>query len=309
MAKETILWIVFAVIVPVVLVLDLGVFQRKAHSIKLKEALLGTGAYVLLALAFGSLVYFTLGSKPAFTYFTGYVVELSLSMDNLFVFMMIFTTFSVPKEYQHRVLFWGIMGALGMRAVFIVSGIALINALHWIIYVFGAFLIYTGIRIAVKKEEEVDPRKNLLFRLSNKYLPVTDGYREGSFFTQENLKLMATPLFLILIVVESSDLIFAVDSIPAILSITRDTFLIYTSNVFAILGLRSLYFALAHATNKLAYLNYGLAAILALLGVKMIISFKYEVPVLASLGAVIGILALAAVASVVWPPKKNIISE
>ncbi len=309
MSNENILWIVFAVIVPVVLVLDLGFFQRKAHEIRAKEALLGTLAYVALALAFGGVVYFMLGSHMAFTFFTGYIVEMSLSMDNLFVFMLIFTSFAVPKDYQHRVLFWGIIGALLMRAIFIISGVALLNALHWVIYIFGAFLVYTGIKIAVKKEEQVDPKKNLLFRLSCKYLPVSDGYRQGKFFCRENTRLLATPLFLVLIVVESTDVVFAVDSIPAILSITTDTFLIYTSNVFAILGLRSLYFALAHATNKLVYLNYGLAAILILLGVKMLGSSWFHVPVAISLGAVVGILALAALASFIWPPKKGLLEE
>ncbi|OGO01173.1 MAG: tellurium resistance protein TerC [Chloroflexi bacterium RBG_13_52_12] len=320
MSNETILWIIFAIIVPVVLVLDLGVFQRKTHAIKTKEALIGTAAYVALALIFAGVIYFMLGAHQSFTFLTGYIVEWSLSMDNLFVFILIFSTFCVPSEYQHRVLFWGIIGALLMRGIFIISGLAILNALHWVIYVFGAFLIYTGVKIATKKEANVDPKKNPLFRLACKYLPVVDDYRGAKFFTRENARWMATPLFLVLLVVESTDVVFAVDSIPAILSITTDSFLIYTSNVFAILGLRSLYFALAGATNRLVYLSYGLAAILTLLGVKMIITSEgfsdllsrlfntqihISVPVYVSLGAVVGILAIAALASFLWPPKKK----
>jgi tellurite resistance protein TerC len=306
MDHEAILWIVFAIVVPVVLVLDLAVFQRKAHTIKTKEALLMTAGYIALALVFATAVYFMLGQEMSFTFLTGYIVELSLSMDNLFVFLLIFSSFCVPSNYQHRVLFWGIIGAVVMRAAFIGSGWALLNALHWVIYIFGAFLIYTAIKIATKKEEqETDPRKNLLFRLGCKYLPVTDDYRGGKFFTKENGRRLATPLFLVLLVIESTDVVFAVDSIPAILSITPDLFIIYTSNIFAILGLRALYFAIAGLTKKLAYLSYGLAAILALLGVKMIGSHWFEVPVPISLGAVIGILLLSALASKLWPPKKK----
>ena len=309
MSHETILWIVFAVLVPVVLVLDLGVFQRKAHTIKAKEALLMTAGYMALALTFAAAVYLMMGSDKSFTFITGYIVEVSLSMDNLFVFLLIFSSFGVPPDYQHRVLFWGIIGAIVTRGAFIASGLAILEKLEWVIYLFGAFLVYTGIKIAIKKDgEEINPKKNLLFRLSCKYLPVVDEYQGAKFFTRQNAKLMATPLFLVLLVVESTDIIFAVDSIPAILSITTDSFLIYSSNIFAILGLRSLYFALAHATNRLVYLNYGLAAILTLLGIKMLGSSWFHVPVPISLGAVVGILALAALASFLWPPKKGFIS-
>lgn len=321
MSNETILWIVFAIIIPVALGVDLLVFQRKAHAVKAKEAFIGTAAYISLALVFGLVIYLMLGSEYAVTYFTGYIVELSLSMDNLFVFILIFTSFCVPDQYQHRVLFWGIIGAMVMRAVFILAGIAVLEALHWVIYIFGAFLVYTGIKIAIRKEGEVDPKKNLLFKLSCKYLPVVDDYRGSKFFCRENMRFMATPLFLVLLVIESTDVVFAVDSIPAILSITRDTFLIYTSNIFAILGLRSLYFALHHATSKLAYLNYGLAGILGLLGIKMLISGEgfahlisnlfninmnpIEIPVYISLGSIIFILGFSALASFLWPPKKG----
>jgi tellurite resistance protein TerC len=306
MPNENIMWVIFAIVVPVVLVLDLAIFQRKAHEIKAKEALLGTAAYILLAVAFGGLIYFMLGSSAAMTYFTGYIVEISLSMDNLFVFILIFTSFCVPSQYQHRVLFWGIIGAMAMRAVFILAGVAVLEALSWVIYIFGAFLVYTGIRIAIKKEGESDPKKNPVFKLARKYLPVCDDYKGAKFFHKENVKWLATPLFLVLLVVETTDVVFAVDSIPAILSLTTDRFLIYSSNIFAILGLRSLYFALHHATNRLVYLNYGLAAILVLLGVKMLGSSWFHIPVPVSLGAVVGILGLSALASFLWPPKKSL---
>ncbi len=314
MSHETILWIVFAVVVPVVLVLDLGVFQRKAHTIKTKEALLMTAGYVALALVFAVVVYFVLGQEKAFTFLTGYIVEQSLSMDNLFVFLLIFSTFAVPSEYQHRVLFWGIIGAIITRGIFIASGVALLGRLEWLIYIFGAFLVYTGIKIATKKDGEINPKKNPLFRFGNKYLRMTDTYRGGKFFSRENGRLFITPLLLVLVVIESTDIVFAVDSVPAILSITLDSFLVYTSNIFAILGLRSLFFALAGATNKLVYLNYGLSAILTLLGLKMIFAsdlfarltgIEIHIPVYASLGAVVGILLIAALASYLWPPKKK----
>jgi tellurite resistance protein TerC len=305
MSHEAILWIVFAIVVPVVLVLDLGVFQRKAHTIKTKEALLMTACYVALALVFAGVVYFMLGQEKSFTFLTGYIVEQSLSMDNLFVFLLIFSAFAVPSQYQHRVLFWGILGAIITRGIFIASGVALLQRLEWLIYIFGAFLVYTGIKIATKKDGEVDPKKNPLFRFGKKYLRMTDSYREGKFFTRENGRLLVTPLLLVLVVIESTDVVFAVDSVPAVLSITLDSFVVYTSNIFAILGLRSLFFALAGLTNKLVYLNYGLAAILSLLGIKMLGSKFFHVPVPVSLGAIVGILLLAALASYLWPPKKK----
>jgi tellurite resistance protein TerC len=305
MTHETILWIVFGVLVPVVLAFDLGVIERRVHTIGTKEALLLTAGYLALALVFAGAVYFDLGREKSFTFITGYVVEYSLSMDNLFVFLLIFSTFAVPSDYQHRVLYWGIIGAIVLRGIFIATGLAILQKLAWVIYIFGAFLVYTGVRIAVKKEKKMDPRQNPVLKLSARYLPVTETYRDGKFFVRENGRLLATPLLLALIVVETTDVVFAVDSIPAILAITLDPFLVYTSNIFAILGLRSLYFAIASATRKLAYFNYGLAAILALLGIKMMGSHFFHPPVVVSLGVVVGILLLAAVASLVWPPAKN----
>jgi len=309
MSHQTMMWIAFGILVPVVLALDLGVLQRKAHTIKTKEALLWTAAYVTLALIFAACVYFILAPDKSLTFLTGYIVELSLSMDNLFVFLLIFATFAVPSNYQHRVLFWGIIGAVVMRGIFIGSGIVILEKLEWVIYLFGAFLVYTGIRIAVKRDGEINPQKNPILRLCCRYLPMTDVYHAGKFFIRDKGRFIGTPLFLVLIVVETTDIVFAVDSIPAILAITRDPFLVYTSNIFAILGLRSMFFALAAATKKLAYFNYGLAAILALLGIKMLGSGFFHVPVPISLGAVVGILALSAVASLVWPPGKNLINK
>ncbi len=314
MSSENILWIVFAIVVPVVLVLDLGFFERKAHTIKTKEALLMTAGYIALALVFGAVIYFVLGQEKAFTFLTGYIVEYSLSMDNLFVFLLIFTTFAVPSEYQHRVLFWGIIGAIVTRGIFIASGVALLQRLEWLIFIFGAFLVYTGIKIATKKEGEINPQKNPIWRFGNRFLRMTDSYRGSKFFSRENGHLLITPLLLVLVVIESTDVVFAVDSVPAILSITLDPFLVYTSNIFAILGLRSLFFAIASVTKKLVYLNYGLAAILTLLGLKMIFAselfasltgIEISIPVWASLSAIVGILLIAALASYLWPPKKK----
>jgi tellurite resistance protein TerC len=305
MSHQTIMWIAFGILVPVVLALDLGVLQRKAHTIKAREALLWTAGYVALALLFAACIYFVLAPDKSLTFLTGYIVELSLSVDNLFVFLLIFATFCVPSDYQHRVLFWGILGAIIMRGIFIGSGIAILERLHWVIYIFGAFLVYTGIRISLKKDGEINPQKNPILRLCCRYLPMTDTYHEGKFFLRDMGRLVGTPLFLVLIVVETTDIVFAVDSIPAILAITRDPFLVYTSNIFAILGLRSMFFALAAVSKKLTYLNYGLAAILALLGIKMLGSGFFHVTVSVSLGTVVGILLIAAIASVLWPSKKR----
>jgi tellurite resistance protein TerC len=300
MTNETILWLVFAVLVPAVLILDLGVFHRKAHAEKTREALLWSAFWISLALLYAVAVYFMLGREKGFNFLTAYVVEESLSMDNLFVFMLLFSTFCVPAKYQHRVLFWGIVGAMVMRALFIFTGLVILEKLHWVIYIFGAFLVYTGIKMSMKKEQEIDPRKNIFLRLACRYLPVHESFVEGRFFTRLNGKLMATPLFLVLIVVESTDVVFAVDSIPAVLAISHDPFIVYTSNIFAILGLRSLFFAIAGATRKLKYLSYGLSAILVFLGAKMLGSGFFKVPVAISLSVVIGILALSAIASVIW---------
>jgi tellurite resistance protein TerC len=296
-------WGGFIAFVLLLLVIDLGIFHRKSHEVKIKEALIWSAVWISLALIFNYGVYVFMGKVKALEILTGYLIEKSLSVDNLFVFIMIFSFFNVQPRYQHKVLFWGILGALIMRAIFIFTGVALINQFHWIIYIFGAFLIFTGIKMLFHQEEEIDPDKNPLVRLFVKFFPVSNKMHEGKFFVKENLKIVATPLFVVLLVVEFTDLIFAVDSIPAILALSKDTFIIFTSNVFAILGLRALYFALAGITKYFHYLKYGLSAILVFVGVKMVIAEFYKIPIVYSLLTILGILLLSVFASVLF--KKN----
>lgn len=307
-------WILFNLFVLVMLALDLGVFHRKAHAISFKEALTWSGVWIAMALAFAALVYFWRGPQPALEFTTGYLIELSLSVDNLFVFLVLFTYFKVAKEHQHEVLFWGIVGALVMRGAFIALGVALINRFHWIIYLFGAFLIYTGIKLAIKDDEDVDPEHNPVLKVVRRLVPMTEQYEGDRFFIRRGGKRLATPLVAVLVVVETTDLLFAVDSIPAILAITRDSFIVYTSNVFAIMGLRSMYFALAGMLELFHYLNYGLAAILSFVGAKMLLSnqsvelmgipLHYEIPTGVSLLVVMSLLALSILASVLFPQKR-----
>jgi tellurite resistance protein TerC len=309
------LWVGFNLFVLAMLALDLGVFHRKAHAVSFKEAAIWSAVWISLAMVFNLGVYlFWDVLAPASTYsngdaalafFTGYLIEKSLSVDNIFVFVLIFTYFSVPAQYQHRVLFWGILGALVMRAILIVVGAALIKEFHWIIWIFGAFLIFTGVKMAFHKNEEVHPENNPLIRLFRRIMPVTPTYEGSKFFVRHAGKLMATPLFLVLLMVESTDLVFAVDSIPAIFAVSQDPFIVYTSNVFAILGLRSLYFLLAGVMDKFHYLKLGLAVVLTFVGVKMLTpdasalltGVSYKIPTAVSLGVVASILAIAVVAS------------
>jgi tellurite resistance protein TerC len=286
------------------LVLDLGVFHRKSHTVKFREALLWSVAWVTLAAAFSLLVFFWHGRKEALEFVTGYVIELSLSVDNLFIFLLIFRYFKVSPPHQHKVLFWGILGALVMRALFIALGVGLIQKFHGIIYVFGALLIYSGIRLFLQKEAEVHPEKNPVLRLFRKLVPVTQDYHGDRFFVRRN-GLYATPLLVVLLVVETTDLIFAVDSIPAILAITLNAFIVYTSNVFAILGLRSMYFALAGMMEMFHYLHYGLSLILVFVGTKMLLSHYYEIRTELALGIVAGILLTSVLASKLFPQKKS----
>ncbi|MGE0020363.1 MAG: TerC family protein [Draconibacterium sp.] len=294
-------WAGFLLFVLLMLALDLGVFHRKSHEVKIKEALIWSAVWISLALIFNAGVYFYLGKEKAIEFLTGYVIEKSLSVDNLFVFIMVFSYFNVDTKYQHKVLFWGILGALVMRAIFIFAGVALIQQFHWIIYVFGAFLIFTGIKMLVQKNEEVSPDKNPLVRLFKRFFPVTDIVHGDRFFVKINAKTVATPLFIVLLIIEFTDLIFAVDSIPAILAISNDTFIIFTSNVFAILGLRALYFALAGIAKLFYYLKYGLSAILVFVGVKMVIAGFFKIPVLYSLLIIVSILIISILASVIFP--------
>ncbi|MEZ4660381.1 MAG: TerC family protein [Caldilineaceae bacterium] len=303
------LWIGFNLFVLAMLALDLGVFHRHAHVVSLREATVWSIVWVTLSLVFNFCIYlfwdrWAPGSEytnqeAAIAFLTGYVIEKSLSVDNIFVFVLIFAFFRVPAAYQHRVLFWGILGALVMRAILIAVGAALIKEFHWIIYIFGAFLVYTGIRMAQHEDEEIEPEKNPVVRLFRRFMPIAPNFEEDHFFVRHGGKLMATPLFVVLLLVESTDLIFAVDSIPAIFAVTTDAFLVYTSNVCAILGLRSLYFLLAGVMNKFYYLKLGLSVILTFVGVKMLITDIYKIPILISLVVIVSILIIAVVASLV----------
>ncbi|MCX6557199.1 MAG: TerC family protein [Candidatus Aminicenantes bacterium] len=296
-------WIVFNLFIFLLLALDLGVFQRKAHAVKLKEALLLSAFWIGISLIFNVFVYFWLGSKPALEFLTGYLIEKSLSVDNLFVFYLLFNYFKVPAANQHKVLFWGILGALVLRFLFIFAGVTLIHRFHWTIYLLGVFLIISGIKMAFQKDSEVHPERNPVLRLSRRLIPVTKDYHRGQFFVRGAGRRLATPLFIVLLVVETTDIMFAVDSIPAILAITLDTFIVYASNVFAILGLRALYFALAGVIELFHYLHYGLSLILVFVGVKMLISDLYKIPTPIALGAVGLILTLSIVLSLLLPPK------
>jgi TerC family integral membrane protein len=301
------LWIGFNLFVLAMLAVDLGVFHRTAHKVSIKEALIWSIVWISLAMAFNLGIYFFWdkispashysNGEAALAFFTGYLIEKSLSVDNIFVFVLIFTFFAVPAIYQHRVLFWGILGALIMRGALIILVAALLKEFHWIIYIFGAFLIITGIRMALHRDEEIHPEQNPVVRLLRKIMPVTENYENDHFFIRRAGKLMATPLFLVLLIVESTDLVFAVDSIPAIFAVTTDPFIVYTSNVFAILGLRSLYFLLAGVIDQFYYLKLGLSAVLAFVGVKMIIVDLYKIPIGLSLGVIASILAISVVAS------------
>ncbi len=296
-------WIGFNIFVLAMLALDLGVFHRKAHVVRVKEALAWSGIWVALALTFNVLILYTRGQEAALQFLTGYVIEKTLSVDNIFVFVLIFGCFHIPKIHQHKVLFWGILGALIMRAIFIALGITLIEKFHWMIYVFGVILIVTGIRIALEKDKEVHPENNPLLKLLKRLIPISESLDDGKLFIKKAGKLMATPLFVALIVVETTDVIFAVDSIPAILAITSDPFIVYTSNIFAILGLRSLYFALSGVMDLFHHLHYGLAAILCFVGAKMVFSDIYHVPIAASLGFIAISIILSVSASLLWPKK------
>ena len=298
------LWVGFNVFVLAMLALDLGVFHRKAHVVSFKESITWTVVWVVLALVFNVGVWHYAGSQKALEFFTGYLIEKSLSVDNVFVFALLFSYFAVPAVYQHKVLFWGILGALIMRAIMIGVGAALITKFTWVIYIFGAFLILTGIKMVVKRDEEIHPERNPVVRWFKKLMPVTADYRGDRFFVRENGVRMATPLFVVLLLVEFTDLIFAVDSIPAIFAVTTDPFIVYTSNVFAILGLRSLYFALAGVMDKFHYLKVGLGVVLAFVGVKMLLAHTaWKIPTLLSLGVVILILAVSVVVSLLRPKK------
>ena len=310
--SETYLWPIFIGVFLVALVFDLFVFQRKAHVIPVKEALKLVGFWVALALAFNVVIYFYLGHEKGILFTTAYLIEYSLSVDNLFVFLAIFTYFAVPREAQRKVLLWGILGAIFFRGIFIFAGIQLIERFHFLVYLLGAFLIYTAIKLLTQKEIEVEPEKNPIVRFARKIIPVAQEYDGASFFTRKNGALLATPLIIVLIAIETMDIMFATDSVPAVLAITTDPLIVYSSNIFAILGLRALFFALAGLFYLFRYLSTGICVVLAFVGTKMILSIlndvfhiPFEIPVLVSLGVVVAILAGSVILSVVLPKKEE----
>ena len=305
MMSNILSWTAFSVLVLVMLALDLGVFHRREHEVKMKEALIWSGIWVVVALLFNLAVYLVKGKEPAMQFLAGYVLERTLSFDNLFVFLLVFNYFKLPSIHHHKVLFWGIFGALLFRAIFIACGIGLLHYFSWMIYVFGAILVWTGAKLAVEKDSKVEPEKNIFFKGFKRFFPVTDQYDGGKFFTLINGVLFATPLMVILVVIESTDIVFAVDSIPAVLAISRDPFIVYTSNIFAILGLRALYFVIAELMRLFHHLHYGLSLILVLIGVKMLVASFFHIPTAVALGAILMILALSVTASVIWPAKSG----
>jgi len=300
-------WIGFHVFVLIMLALDLGVFHKHTHKVPVKEAIIWTCVWITLAMLFDLFIFLDkdFGKIKALEFFTGYVIEYSLSVDNIFVFILIFSYFGVDSRYQHKILFWGILGALIMRGIFIFAGVALINRFHWIVIIFGGFLVFTGIRMLFQKESEMDPEKNPMVKFFKRFFPVTESLHGNKLFITQNKRLYATPLFLVLLIIESSDLIFAVDSIPAILAISQDRFIVYTSNIFAILGLRSLYFAIAGIMGYFRFLKVGLAFILTFVGLKMLASyFHFEIPIVTSLGIIIAILLVSILASVFFKKEE-----
>jgi tellurite resistance protein TerC len=305
MENTPLFWLVFVAFVVGLLLLDLLVFNRKAHEIKLREALGWSVFWVALSLGFNLLVYRTMGHQAGLQWLTGYLVEKALSVDNLFVFLLIFNYFKVPGQYQHRILFWGVLGALILRAAFILIGGALLAKFHFLLYLLGTFLVYTGIKMGFSgSEPEIDPENNPTVRFLSRHLPITRQMEGGKFFVRKDGLRFATPLFVVLVMMETTDVVFAADSIPAILAITRDTFVVFTSNVFALLGLRAMYFALARLMRLFHYLHYGLALILVFIGAKILFEYLYPIPMPWALGVVGGLLALSVLASLLWPEKE-----
>ena len=300
------LYVLFTAAIIALLVVDLGLIQRKTHEVKIKEALGWSAVWISLALLFNVGLFFWRGQEPALQFFTGYLIELSLSVDNLFVFLLIFMYFKVPAAYQHKVLFWGILGAQVMRGLLIGVGVVLITQFHWILYLFGLFLVFTGIKMGIQEDEaEVRPEKNIFVRFFKKIMPVTPGYHGSRFFIRQEGRHYATLLLIVVIVLETTDLLFALDSIPAVFAITTDPFIVYTSNICAILGLRSLYFALAGMMNLFHYLKIGLSVVLSFVGLKMLLAEVFPIPIGIALGVVGAVLILSVVASIIWPKQEK----
>jgi TerC family integral membrane protein len=297
MSNDLLLWVGFIGFLLAMLAVDLGVFHRTPHVVSMREALGWSVVWITLALVFNGVIYYWFGWSKALEFLTGYLVEKSLSVDNIFVILLIFSYFKVPAAHQHKVLFWGVVGALVMRGLFIVIGVSLLQQFHWLIYIFGGFLIITGIRLGTEKEKEIHPEKNPVLKLFRRLVPVTEKYEDDKFFVKRAGRLLATPLFIVLLVVETTDLIFAVDSIPAVMAVTLDPFIVFTSNVFAVLGLRSLYFALAGIMAMFHYLHYGLAVILVFVGSKMLLMDVIKIPIGIALGVIAVVLAVSVIAS------------
>ena len=307
MSSQVLMWIGFNVFILAMLFLDLRVFHRRAHVVSVRESLLWTAFWIALSLLFNAGILFWRGSDTALEFLTAYLIEKSLSVDNLFVFLLIFSYFAVPAIYQHRVLFWGILGAIVMRLAFILTGVTLLETFNWVLYVFGAFLIMTSIRMALQKDRHVEPERNPVLRLFRRLMPVTGGYEGDKFFVKRAARYVATPLFVVVLVVETTDIVFALDSIPAVLGVTVDPFIVYSSNVCAILGLRALYFALAGIMKTFKYLHYGLVAVLFFIGVKMVIAEIYEMPVGIALGVVASVLLVSVMVSVIGTRKVDVV--
>lgn len=305
-AGTPLLWGSFFVLVLVMLALDLGVFHREEHEVGTREAAIWTAVWIGLSLAFNGWIWFEDGRQPALEFLTGYLIEKSLSVDNIFVFIIIFEYFRVPRKYHHRVLFWGILGALVMRGIFIAVGAALVSTFDWVLYVFGAFLVYTGYKIVRERGTQVDPENNPVVRFFQRFVPLTHDYHGKRFLVRREGGLVATPLLLVLVVVEATDVVFAVDSIPAVFGVTQDPFIVFTSNIFAILGLRALYFLLADLMGRFHYLPYGLGAVLSFIGLKMLVHGWVHVPIEVSLGGVVVLLGASVAASLLWPPAETV---
>jgi tellurite resistance protein TerC len=306
---DTWIWFAFLAFIVGMLAIDLLMFQREAHAVSMREATIWSGVWVALGLTFGAIVWLWQGPQAGGEYLAGYLIEKSLSVDNIFIFALVFGYFAVPAEYQHRVLFWGVFGALVFRAIFIAAGATLLDQFHWMIYVFGAFLVITGIRMARSTDEHVDPGRNPVLRMFRRLVPMTDGLRDERFFVKEAGRRLATPLLAVLVVIETTDIIFAIDSIPAIFAVTTDTFLVFTSNAFAILGLRALYFLLAGMIGRFSYLKVGLAFVLGFVGVKMLISDVYKVPIWLSLTVIALAIGGSVIVSLRRPPTETTASH
>jgi tellurite resistance protein TerC len=295
-------WIAFSAFVLAMLAVDLGILHRTSREVSVKEALSWSAIWVGLALAFNTGIYYWQGGEKGLQFFTGYLVELSLSVDNLFVFLLVFGYFEVPAQYRHKALFWGILGALVMRAVFIAAGITLIAKFHWVTYIFGALLIASGIKMTFEKGKEIHPERNPVLRVFRRFMDVAPEYEGGHFFVKQHGRVLASPLFVVLLILETTDLVFAVDSVPAVLAITPDPFIVFTSNVFAILGLRSMFFALEGVMKRFHYLHYGLSAVLVFVGVKMLLAGLYKIPTWISLMLIVSALFISIISS---PSKKS----